>query len=110
MEKNYAESAANWWAEKIEEQNPEIDSTVLTLFKSILSERVDASIKKDAHIKLSTYRGKSETLFEVAHITGVEKLLPTGFEMMVTSDIGVTVYDSSGMLVPLNNVSLGCVC
>ena len=111
MKKNYAEIAANWWCEKIEEQNPHIDSKLLKPFKLFLIIRVDESIRKEAHIKLSTYRGfKSETLFEVAHLTGVDKLLPPGFEMMVTPDIGVTVYDSCGMLVPMKNVSLRCVC
>lgn len=114
--KNYGHDAAEWWCQKIEEQHPNVDIDKLEAFKKDLTSKINNEVKKYAHIELSTFKKSIlvkgyANIFETANSTGVSALLPEGYEMSITYDIGIMVYDSYGMLVPLtNNVSLRCVC
>lgn len=50
MRKNYGETAANWWAEKIEEYNFGVEPNILDAFRKVLSMKIDNAVSKYAHI------------------------------------------------------------
>lgn len=104
MRKNYGNEAANWWAEKIEEENPSVDSKKLEHFKKSLAYTVNIALAKYAHAKLSTYRKEDfpkgyKTLADSALAAGLTAKLPAGYEMTIFYDTGISVYNASGALV-----------
>lgn len=104
MKKNYGNAAANWWAEKIKEENPSVDSNKLERFKMSLAHTVNVAIAKYAHTRLSTYKQDDfpkgyKTLVDSALAAGLTTKLPAGYEMTIFYDTGISVYNSSGALV-----------
>ena len=66
MRKNYGETAANWWAEKIEEYNFGVEPNILDAFRKVLSMKIDNAVSKYAHIELSSYKpGQYKKNFEI---------------------------------------------
>ncbi len=104
MRKNYGNEAANWWAEKIEEENPSVDSNKLESFKMLLAHTVNVALAKYAHTQLSTYKKDDfpkgyNILADSALAAGLTAKLPAGYEMTIFYDTGVSVYNSYGALV-----------
>lgn len=107
MRKNYGETAANWWAEKIEEYNFGVEPNILDAFRKVLSMKIDNAVSKYAHIELSSYKpGQYKKNFEIldniANSVGLNANIPNGYEMSIAYDTGICDYDDSGMLIPLN--------
>lgn len=107
MRKNYGETAANWWVEKIVENNLGVEPNNLDAFQKVLSRKIDNAVSKYAHIELSSYKPEKykknfEILDNIVNSVGLHANIPNGYEMSITYDAGICIYDDSGMLVPLN--------
>lgn len=98
MENNYSKAAANWWAEKIEEESFKSTKNIST-FEERLSTEIFDTISRNAHMVISTYKKRSEFLDHIAFKTNMSSDIPLGYEMHISYNIGVHVYDSHGKLV-----------
>lgn len=98
MENSCSREAANWWAKKIKEASftivPNIDN-----FEKKLSEMISREFSKNPHMRISTYGHPSNLLSEIAFKTEMPATIPAGYEMQISYDTGVVVYNNKGELV-----------
>ena len=94
MKKNYAETAANWWCEKIKEGNFGCSPKNIDKFRDSLSSEINRIFSLDAHLSITTYNSSS-----IATLTGMNATIPKGYEMTIFPISGVLVYNEVGRLV-----------
>lgn len=97
METNYCNSAANWWAAKIQ------DSALgpvhgLDLFVEYLSSQIKLMSGINGSLVISTYESPSKLLDEIAIRSGLNANIPSGYEMRIMFK-DIRIYDRIGMLV-----------
>ena len=98
MSNNYNDMAANWWADKIQ-QNQTTPITELDLFKEELSSQIKSFTSIHGSMVISTYGSPSILLNDIAVNVGIfTYLIPSGYEMRILFD-SVSVYNSVGRLV-----------
>ena len=98
MSNNYNDMAANWWADKIQ-QNQATPITELDLFKEELSSQIKSFTSIHGSMVISTYGSPSILLNDIAVNVGIfTYLIPSGYEMRILFD-SVSVYNSVGRLV-----------
>lgn len=97
MKKNYYNSAANWWAKKIQ------DSALgpvngLDSFVEDLSSQIKLITSIKGSLVISTFNSSSRLLDEVAVRSGLNVNIPSGYEMRIMFK-DVRIYDQIGMLI-----------
>ena len=92
MRKNYGETAANWWCEKIKEGNFGCSPKNIDKFRDSLSSEINRIFSLDAHLSITTYNS-------IATLTGMNATIPKGYEMTIFPISGVLVYNEVGRLV-----------
>lgn len=97
MKKDYCNSAANWWAAKIQ------DSALgpvhgLDLFVEDLSSQIKLITSINGSLLISTYGSSSNLLDKIAVRSGLNANIPSGYEMRIMFK-DVRIYNRIGMLV-----------
>lgn len=98
MENSCCRKAANWWADKIKEASLTSVQNI-DAFKEKLSEVIFREFSKNPHMRISTYGHPSNLLSEIAFKTEMPATIPAGYEMQISYDTGVVVYNKKGELI-----------
>ena len=98
MENNCSKAAANWWAEKIEEVSFTAVKNI-SKFEKRLSSEIFNKVSHDAYMVISTYKKRSNFLDSIALKTDMLSIIPVGYEMHISHNLGVQVYDDTGKLI-----------
>lgn len=99
MSKKYGKTAANWWAEKITEENLGYEPHNIDSFKEFLADVIDKHVALNAHMIISTTK-KSDTNLSIASAqTKMYAKIPKGYEMGIYGDSGISVFDNVGLLI-----------
>ena len=94
MTENYANIAANWWTNLIQESNPEMEIHELGCFKKLLIQTIRNTRPLHSILRLSN----DKIINEIAMQSFLPVNIPKGYEMLIA--IGeVFVYNSSGVMV-----------
>lgn len=99
MSKNYGTAAANWWAEKITEENLGYEPNNIDSFKEFLSDVIDKHVALNAHMIISTNRKTDANLLMASVQTKMYAKIPKGYEMGIYGDSGISVFDNVGFLI-----------
>lgn len=98
MSENYAEKAANWWSEMIQDSYPNRNITELVSFKKLLTGAIRPLISYHGTLCLSTCSKLNTILEDVAYQAMLPVDIPSGYEMKIMVDY-ISVYNSQGFLV-----------
>lgn len=94
--KDYGTLAADWWGEKITEENLGYEPKNLNSFKEILTNTINYNISLNAHMIISTYLKGDKNLERIALTTNMCANIPSGYEMGIYYGTGLSVYDKFG--------------
>lgn len=99
MSRNYGTAAANWWAEKITEENYGYEPHNIDNFKEALADAINKHMALNAHMVISTNKKSDNNLLMASVKTKMFAKIPSGYEMGIYGDTGISVFDNIGLLI-----------